>query len=150
MFDFHWKTIHYFKSVYKRFEKSAPARTGSFVRPAPGCSPNSTFSMSQRRHVTTPYNNPLFFVHFFIFFKSHWRHHFSYGFDMTSSCHKCCGLPKLSKFQRIQFYHIFSTFFNDFMLAQFSVASAKLQTIQQTCLNMLRFRALMSPKPHCA
>ena len=50
----------------------------------------------------------------------------------------------------IQVYHIFPTFFIDFMLAQFGVTSTKLQTIQQTCPNMLRFRALMSTKLHCA
>ena len=60
------------------------------------------------------------------------------------------ALRKLKKLHHIQFYYKFPTFFNDFMLAQCGVTSTKLQTIQQTCPNMLRFRALMSTKLHCA
>ena len=66
------------------------------------------FPMSQRRHVTNPHNNPMFFVYsFFYFSKSHWRPHFSYGFDMTSTCFKSCDPTKLTKITWIRFSFIF-------------------------------------------
>ena len=80
---------------------------------------------------------------------SHWRPHFRYVFDMMPSCYNTCDLTTLQKNQRIQFYHIFQTFSNRFMLARFGFASQQLQTFQRTCPNMLRFRALMSTKTHC-
>jgi len=92
----------------------------------------------------------IFDHHFFDFSKCYWELHFSYVFDMASTCYNNCALRKLKKLHHIQFYYKFPTFFNDFMLAQFGVTSTKLQTIQQTCPNMLRFRALMSTKLHCA
>ena len=103
---------------------------GAFVlRLLPGgaaSSPNALFSKVSAPACQKCYIFPMDFNDSHLgFSKSYWRPHFSYGFDMTSSCRKCCGLPKLTKFQRIQFYHIFSTFFNDFMLAQFSMAFAK-------------------------
>ena len=93
------KTIHYFKSIYKHPEKSWPARTGPFVPPAPGCSPNVTFS-----HVSAPAcHKPLQQSHvscsffFCIFSKCHWRPHFSYVFDIGSSCHGSCDPSPVPK-----------------------------------------------------
>ena len=76
------------------------------------------FPMSQRRHVTNPYNNPMFFVHSFYYFsKSHWRPHFSYGFDMTSTCCTSCDPTKLTKITVIPFLHIFPIDFEWFYVS---------------------------------
>ena len=73
------------------------------------------FPMPQRRHVTNPHNNPMFLVHsFFYFSKYHWRPHFSYGFDMTSTCFKSCDPTNLTKITWIPFSFIFLLVFQWF------------------------------------
>ena len=49
----------------------------------------------------------------------------------------------------IKFNNKFQLDFISFMLEPFSLATRMLQTIQRTCPNMLRFRALMSMKTYC-
>ena len=115
-----------------------------------GSSPNLIISNSLALAFHLRLQKPMNSDHHFLPFSfSHWRPHFSYVFDMMPSCYNTCDLTTLQKNQRIQFYHIFPTFSNRFMLARFGFASQKLQTFQRTCPNMLRFRALMSTKTHC-
>ena len=97
------------------------------------------FPILQRRHVTTPHNNPMFFVHSVLLFsKSHWRPHSSYVFDMTPSSYNTCDHPRLPKLYQIQIYHKFPMDFNSFMLTHFDVVIAKLQKMYSTCRNMDR------------
>ena len=50
------------------------------------------FPRSQRRPVRKPYNNPMFFQHYFFnFSKSHWELHFRHIFDIASTCRQGCG-----------------------------------------------------------
>ena len=101
----------WFKSVCKRPGVLMAPRTGCFAPPtAAAC-----FAMLQRRHVRNAHNNPMFFVHsFFYFSESHWRPHFSYGFDMTSTCFKSCDPTKLTKITWIRCSFIFPMVFHCF------------------------------------
>ena len=145
------RELEFFKSIYYLPGKSVGARTSCCASPVCHLLSGALFSNESapafHLRLQKPMNSDHHFLHCS---KSHWELHFSYGFDMTSSCYNTCGLTKFWKLHHVQFRLIFSTCFNSFVLALFGVASWKLQTIQQTCLNMLRFRPLMSPKPHCA